>query len=331
MTRRSQMDRRSRRHQRRGRLARLATSSAASTSREVPIPALRGAGQLPGRRCASSGATRSASPTPATCARRSRARSACPSSTTLAVTAWPSGQARPEGWSPVLIDDTIDWVDGYRGLFGLDTHDRFAGERAPAGPKYTRSGTVRQSWNDPLGFAGLDKIGAALAAAGRDRRAHRRAGGRGMPRWRPRWTACTAELPGLDPRGARAVRVGLDARAPRGTRRGAGGRRDGAGRACEHGGPPSRDTIGGPASRAGGPRGRRPRRSAGATCSTRTARCRPRRPATTSSSSSGRPSASASCCCSSPASSSSAWCPGGARSSWASSATSSSSPRCDAA
>ena len=50
------------------------------------------------------------------------------------------------------------WVDRYRGLWGLDTGDRFAGERAPAGPKYTRTGTVRQSWHDPLGFAGLDKV-----------------------------------------------------------------------------------------------------------------------------------------------------------------------------
>ena len=58
----------------------------------------------------------------------------------------------------MLIDDSTDWVDGYRGLFGLDTYDRFAGERAPAGPKYNRSGTVRQSWNDPLGFAGLGKM-----------------------------------------------------------------------------------------------------------------------------------------------------------------------------
>ena len=67
----------------------------------------------------------------------------------------------PDGgtaWEVELIDDTVPWVDGYRGLFGLDTFDRFAGERAPAGPKYTRAGTVRQSWNDPLGFAGLDKV-----------------------------------------------------------------------------------------------------------------------------------------------------------------------------
>jgi hypothetical protein len=67
------------------------------------------------------------------------------------------GPGEPQGWTPLLIDESIDWVGGYRGLFGLDTHDRFAGERAPAGPMYTRAGTVRQSWNDPLGFAGLDK------------------------------------------------------------------------------------------------------------------------------------------------------------------------------
>ncbi len=58
-------------------------------------------------------------------------------------------------WTPVLVSDEVPWVDGYRGLWGLDTGDRLAGERAPAGPKYTRVGTVRQSWNDPLGFVGL--------------------------------------------------------------------------------------------------------------------------------------------------------------------------------
>jgi hypothetical protein len=61
-------------------------------------------------------------------------------------------------WTPVPIDDHVPWVDGYRGLFGLDTYDRFAGERAPAGPKYNRNGTVRQTWHDPLGWAGLDKV-----------------------------------------------------------------------------------------------------------------------------------------------------------------------------
>jgi hypothetical protein len=61
-------------------------------------------------------------------------------------------------WDPILIGDDIGWVDRYRGLWGLDTGDRFAGERAPAGPKYTRTGSVRQSWHDPLGFSGLDKV-----------------------------------------------------------------------------------------------------------------------------------------------------------------------------
>jgi hypothetical protein len=61
-------------------------------------------------------------------------------------------------WEPILVSDADTWLDGYRGLWGLDTGDRFAGERAPAGPKYTRTGTVRQSWSDPLGFAGLAKV-----------------------------------------------------------------------------------------------------------------------------------------------------------------------------
>jgi hypothetical protein len=61
-------------------------------------------------------------------------------------------------WTPIVVSDDDPWVSGYRGLWGLDTGDRFAGERAPAGPKYTRTGTVRQSWADPLGFAGLAKV-----------------------------------------------------------------------------------------------------------------------------------------------------------------------------
>jgi len=68
------------------------------------------------------------------------------------------GAGEAATWTPLLVDDATPWVDGYRGLWGLDTRDRFAGERAPAGLKYTRTGTVRQSWNDPLGFLGLDKL-----------------------------------------------------------------------------------------------------------------------------------------------------------------------------
>jgi len=71
------------------------------------------------------------------------------------LTIGPGGDAE---WTPVPIDDSVAWVDGYRGLFGLDTYDRFAGERAPAGPKYNRNGSVRQTWHDPLGWAGLDKV-----------------------------------------------------------------------------------------------------------------------------------------------------------------------------
>lgn len=66
----------------------------------------------------------------------------------------------PQGdrdWSPVLIDDDTPWVRDYRGLWGLDTSDPLGGERAPAGPRYERSGRVRQSWGQPVAWAGLDK------------------------------------------------------------------------------------------------------------------------------------------------------------------------------
>lgn len=61
-------------------------------------------------------------------------------------------------WSPVLIDDETPWVRDYRGLWGLDTRDRFGGERAPSGPRYERDGSVRASWANPLGWAGLLKV-----------------------------------------------------------------------------------------------------------------------------------------------------------------------------
>jgi hypothetical protein len=75
------------------------------------------------------------------------------------------GPGQQAEWSPVLIDDSTAWVDGYRGLFGLDTYDRFAGERAPAGPKWNRAGVVRQTWNDPVGWAGLAKVSPPSRAA----------------------------------------------------------------------------------------------------------------------------------------------------------------------
>ena len=56
-----------------------------------------------------------------------------------------------ETWSPVLIDDAVPWVDGYRGLLGLDTFDRFAGERrrpgrsTPARARSANRGTTRSA------------------------------------------------------------------------------------------------------------------------------------------------------------------------------------------
>ncbi len=67
------------------------------------------------------------------------------------------GQDAP--WSdPCLIEPPPPWISQYRGLWGLFTHDPFAGEDAPAGPMYNRDGSVRRAWYDPLGWAGLDKV-----------------------------------------------------------------------------------------------------------------------------------------------------------------------------
>lgn len=61
-------------------------------------------------------------------------------------------------WTPIIISDTQGWVDNYRGLWGLDSRDPLKGENAPSGPKYNRDGTVRLSWHNPLGWAGLHKV-----------------------------------------------------------------------------------------------------------------------------------------------------------------------------
>lgn len=68
------------------------------------------------------------------------------------------GPGQQHAWTCVPIDDTTAWVRDYRGLWGLDTGDRLGGERGPAGPRYQRDGTVRQSWGDPVGWAGLAKV-----------------------------------------------------------------------------------------------------------------------------------------------------------------------------
>jgi hypothetical protein len=68
------------------------------------------------------------------------------------------GPAQEREWNPAVIDDDTPWVRDYRGLWGHDTRDRLGGERGPAGPRYERSATVRASWGDPLGWAGLAKV-----------------------------------------------------------------------------------------------------------------------------------------------------------------------------
>jgi hypothetical protein len=66
-------------------------------------------------------------------------------------------------WRIEQIDDDTPWVRDYRGLWGLDTHDPFGGERAPAGPRYSREGALRPSWADPLGWVGLAAVPATPA------------------------------------------------------------------------------------------------------------------------------------------------------------------------
>jgi hypothetical protein len=68
------------------------------------------------------------------------------------------GPGQDARWTAVLIDDETPWIRDYRGLWGLDTRDRFGGERAPSGPRYERDGAVRTAWANPLGWAGLLKV-----------------------------------------------------------------------------------------------------------------------------------------------------------------------------
>jgi len=75
-----------------------------------------------------------------------------------------AGPGEAKSWRPVLVDNHTPWLRDYRGLWGLDTGDPFGGERAPAGPRYEREGSVRLSWSDPVGWAGLDKEAPTPAA-----------------------------------------------------------------------------------------------------------------------------------------------------------------------
>lgn len=77
------------------------------------------------------------------------------------------GYGQALDWAPVGIDDTTSWVVHYRGLWGNDTQDPLGGERGPAGPRYERSGMIRASWGDPVGWAGLRKIAPDAQAGGK--------------------------------------------------------------------------------------------------------------------------------------------------------------------
>lgn len=68
------------------------------------------------------------------------------------------GPGGDKAWSPVLLDPIPNWITDYRGLWGFDARDPVAGENAPAGPKFNRDGTIRRSWHNPLGWAGLQKV-----------------------------------------------------------------------------------------------------------------------------------------------------------------------------
>lgn len=61
---------------------------------------------------------------------------------------------RIDAWD-IRSMDAQRWIHDYRGLWGADRNDPLQGERGPSGPKFERSGELRRSWADPLGFAGL--------------------------------------------------------------------------------------------------------------------------------------------------------------------------------
>ena len=77
------------------------------------------------------------------------------------------GPGQEREWDePCLLNPVPGWARHYRGLWGLYARDPFSGEDAPAGPVYNRDGTVRRSWYDPVGWAGLSTVpppGEALA------------------------------------------------------------------------------------------------------------------------------------------------------------------------
>jgi hypothetical protein len=68
------------------------------------------------------------------------------------------GPGQAHAWEPHQVSEHDAWASEYRGLWGLYAQDPGAGENAPGGPIYSSDGGVRQSWYNPLGWAGLDKV-----------------------------------------------------------------------------------------------------------------------------------------------------------------------------
>jgi hypothetical protein len=69
------------------------------------------------------------------------------------------GPGGDQPWDrPRLLEPAPAWACSYAGLWGLYTHDPILGENAPSGPRYNPDGSVRRSWCDPPGWAGLDKL-----------------------------------------------------------------------------------------------------------------------------------------------------------------------------
>ena len=105
-------------------------------------------------------------------------------------------------WTPIIVSDEDGWIDRYRGLWGLDTGDRFAGERAPGRaevhadglgpPVVARPARVRRPRQGRAAIAGdPDPRGADRGAddrAGRGRR-------RGRTRWPSRSRSSTRRSP----------------------------------------------------------------------------------------------------------------------------------------
>jgi hypothetical protein len=68
------------------------------------------------------------------------------------------GPGQTHTWEAHQVSEDDAWASEYRGLWGLYVQDPIAGENAPGGPIYSSDSGVRQSWFNPLGWAGLDKV-----------------------------------------------------------------------------------------------------------------------------------------------------------------------------